>query len=136
MNHDKRETEHEYDLPKQLLSDLKSAGILQDDAFDKAVLEAISYIWCKRPYLYMQLSRFPMKERYNILRGTDLNRLERWLYSRIMSRRYIPTKSLLREIEHYLNIKPSKKVIQTIKKIRKMVHDDRYRYRFGKSKER
>ena len=45
------------------------------------------------------------------------------------------TKSLLREIEHYLNIEPSKKVIKTIKKIRKMVHDDRYRYGLGKSKD-
>jgi hypothetical protein len=137
MSNDIQETLHEsadFKLPKQLITDLKNAGFLRGDAFDNVVLEAIEFIWCKRPYLHMQLSRFPLRERYTMIRAAELNRLERWLYSRIMNQRYVSTKTLIAELREHLGVVPSKRVYATIRKMRRLVHDDRFRYGFSKKR--
>jgi hypothetical protein len=115
-------------LPKKLIRNLIENNIIKGDELDYIVFDTIKHIWLNRIYLGMQLKRFSKKDRYLIAMEADLNKLERWLYSMIFNHKNISTKILLREIEAYFKISPSRNLILLIKKIRRLVKNDKNRY--------
>ena len=125
------EVTSKYNIPLKALYELHKRDIIpyEIDQEHEKIIEHISHVWGKDIFIRMQLAKKSKKQREKIMTEADmdLNRIELYIYNRYINSlkegKRISQPQVINEVKTYLRVPRSKKLTETVEKMRKRAYN-------------